>query len=105
MLEDALERTRDMLLRADIHYLRGRALLRSGSVMAGHDILVEGATQVQALDPGKATAMLAEAAWGLLDAGAVDRLSETARRAWDLSVSARATSARCFSAALPTVWR
>ena len=88
LLEDALERTRDMLLRADIHYLRGRALLRSGSVMAGHDILVEGATQVQALDPGKATAMLAEAAWGLLDAGAVDRLSETARRAWDLSVSA-----------------
>ena len=88
LLEDALERTRDVLLRADIHYLRGRALLRSGSVMAGHDILVEGATQVQALDPGKATAMLAEAAWGLLDAGAVDRLSETARRAWDLSVSA-----------------
>ena len=88
LLEDALERTQDMLLRADIHYLRGRALLRSGSVMAGHDILVDGATQVQALDPGKATAMLAEAAWGLLDAGAVDRLSETARQAWDLSVSA-----------------
>jgi DNA-binding CsgD family transcriptional regulator len=88
LLEDALERTQDVLLRADIHYLHGRALLHGGSVMAGHNILVDGATQVQALDPAKATAMLAEAAWGLLYAGAADGMSETARQAWDLSASA-----------------
>jgi DNA-binding CsgD family transcriptional regulator len=96
LLEAALERTHVMLLRAYIELLRGRILLRRGSIMAGHEILVDAAMQVQIQDPAMAAAMLAEAAWGVLDAGAADTLSATARKAWDVAASAQGDERAAF---------
>jgi DNA-binding CsgD family transcriptional regulator len=83
-LEDALALMPEPRLLAELQHLRGQAVIRAGDIMAGHDILVAGASQIEALDPAKAVVMLAEATDACVYAGRADAMLAPARRAREL---------------------
>ena len=83
-LESALSHTTEPGMRAEIQHLRGQALIRAGDVMAGHEILIEGASLIERLDPSKAVVMLAEATDACVYAGRPQEMLAPARRAREL---------------------
>jgi DNA-binding CsgD family transcriptional regulator len=87
----------DLGLRAEIEHLRGQLVVRGGDVMAGHEILLEGARLIEAADPGKAAVMLAEATDACVYAGRADAMLEPARRARDLLPSDAGDRERFFA--------
>ncbi len=87
LLDEALECCADRRLRGDALYLRGRAAAQTGPVMQAHDILVQAASQVEAVDPAKAAMMLAEAADACVYAGQPRQMLAAATRAWELAGS------------------
>ena len=84
VLREALALSPERWLRAEIEHLRGQVTIRCGDVMAGHEILVDGASRVASHDPGKAVVMLAEAAGACVYAGRPKRMLSVSRRAWNL---------------------
>jgi DNA-binding CsgD family transcriptional regulator len=97
LLDQARERTKETLLGAEIEHLRGRAVSRCGSVLSGHDILVEAAMRIQAVDSVGATAMLAEAAIPLCQLGAGEKMLKTAQKAWDIAAGVHDERATFFA--------
>ena len=87
LLDEALEGCADRRLRAAALHLRGRAAAQIGPVMRGHDLLVEAASQIEAIDPARAAVMLAEAADACVYAGQPGQMLAAARRAWVLAGS------------------
>ena len=77
LLEQAATEADDAL-RPELDHLCGHAALRSGRVMAAHDILVAAA----ATDPARAVVMLAEAAEACLYAARPAPMLAAARAAW-----------------------
>jgi class 3 adenylate cyclase/DNA-binding CsgD family transcriptional regulator len=70
--------------RAEILHLRGQALIRVGDITTGRDLLIEGATAIEDVDPGKAVVMLAEATDACSYAGRPREMLVLARRAMEL---------------------
>jgi DNA-binding CsgD family transcriptional regulator len=62
LLEEARAGATEPALRGAVAQLRGRILARRGPVAEAHDVLVEGAEEIAAIDPATAAEMLAEAA-------------------------------------------
>jgi DNA-binding CsgD family transcriptional regulator len=87
LLLEARELASEPGLRADIEHLRGRVAVRLRPGLAGFHILRDAASDVEAIAPGKAALMLAEATEALLYAGQAELMIQTARRAWDLAAS------------------
>jgi DNA-binding CsgD family transcriptional regulator len=87
LLIEARELAREPALRAEIEHLRGRVTVRQGLGLDGFRILCDAAADVEAIDPGQAALLLAEATEALLYIGAVELMVRTARRAWDLAAS------------------
>jgi DNA-binding CsgD family transcriptional regulator len=73
---------------ADAERLRARILIWQGEAALAHARLVAAADAVLALDPARATAMLADASLVLLMAGRTREGLTTARRAWEVSAAA-----------------
>ncbi len=82
LLEEVLEIATDEKLRADAMHLRGHAVMRTGPAMDGHDILVEAASDVGAVDPNRAVIMRAEAADACVYAGQPEMMLHTALQGW-----------------------
>ncbi|MBV8914610.1 MAG: AAA family ATPase [Acetobacteraceae bacterium] len=87
LLDEVLEGCADRRLRADAVHLRGRAAAQIGPVMRGHDLLVEAASQIEAIDPARAVVMLAEAADACVYAWRPGQMLTAAQRAWELAGS------------------
>jgi DNA-binding CsgD family transcriptional regulator len=87
LVDEVLERCADARLRADALHLRGRAAAQTGPVMRGHDVLVEAASLIGAIDPAKAVIMLAEAADACVYAGQPRQMLAAAKRARELAGS------------------
>ncbi len=81
LLEEALTKTREPRVRAAIQHLRGAVEMWSGAPMDAHRLLVEEASTVGDLDPGKAARMLTDAAWACLMGADIRAGLETAERA------------------------
>ena len=82
LLDQTLELSSDDQLRAEALHLRGEVTMRTGSVMEGYDILVEGASHIEAIDPCRAVIMRAEAADACVYAGRPVTMLEAARASW-----------------------
>lgn len=81
LLDDVGPADGDPLLRADVTRLRALLAQMAGDPGAAHDQLVAGAAAVEHLDPGRALAMLTEAAMPCFQAGWLERARTTAERA------------------------
>jgi len=81
LLEEALARTREPRVRAAIQHLRGAVEMWSGAPIDAHRLLVEEASTVGDIDPGKAARMLTDAAWAGLMGADIRGGLETAERA------------------------
>jgi class 3 adenylate cyclase/DNA-binding CsgD family transcriptional regulator len=92
LLEEALVRTREPRARAGIQHLRGAVEMWSGAPLEAHRLLVEEATRVGDLDPGKAARMLTDAAWACLMAADIRAGLETAERAQATAEKASTTT-------------
>ena len=100
LLDQALRRTADPLLRADIQLLRGATVLWGSSAPSmTEQLLAAEAARVAPLDPGRAVRMLAEAsiAWTMM--GDCPRSLESARQACALADRAD-SSVRAMAGAL-----
>ena len=81
LLDEALVMTRDELVAADIHRLRGRAEMLQGAPMSAHALLVVEARRIESSDPERAAEMLVEAAGACLMTWTLDEAERTARLA------------------------
>ncbi len=81
LLGQALEATRDPLLRADVEHLHGALETWRGDPLAAHALLTAGAETLEELDPRKAALMLADASWPCYLGGDIARGVATAGRA------------------------
>lgn len=97
LLERALVTTREPRARAGIQHLRGAVEMWSGAPRDAHELLVEEASRVGELNPGKAARMLTDASWACLMAGDIRTGLETAERAQ--SPAEKASSATQIHAA------
>jgi DNA-binding CsgD family transcriptional regulator len=82
---------------ADVQHLRGHALIRSGKVLAGRDVLTAAAAEIERDDPGKAVVMLSEAAEACFYAGLPDAMLPLARRAGELVAPGAESRERFFA--------
>jgi DNA-binding CsgD family transcriptional regulator len=96
-VEEALALGPEPGLRAEVEHLHGQILIRAGEVMAGHDVLVEGADAVAESDPGRAVVMLAEATDACVYAGRPQAMLAPARRAYELLPSEATERERFFA--------
>jgi class 3 adenylate cyclase/DNA-binding CsgD family transcriptional regulator len=92
LLEGALAATREPRPRAEIQHLRGAVEMWSGAPMDAHRLLVEEASTVADLDPGKAARMLTDAAWACLMGADIRAGLETAARAQSVAERASTTT-------------
>ena len=83
VIGEALEGCADRRLRAELQHLRGHVAMRTGPVMEAHDILAQGAAEIEDSDPVKAVVMRAEAAEACVYAGEPQTMLATARAAWE----------------------
>ncbi len=83
LLSDAFAAARDPRTRADIQLWRSRLLLWLQSPLDAREMLLDEAGRIAVLDPGRATAMLAEAAVVATMTGECGPVLEIARRAVD----------------------
>ncbi|HEY2937542.1 MAG TPA: AAA family ATPase [Gaiellaceae bacterium] len=81
LLDDALARTSNPLIRADIQHLRGSAEMWTGSAEKSQTLLEREAKRVEPLDPGRAARMLGEASIAWTMAGECRKALSTARHA------------------------
>ena len=81
LLDEALVLTRDELVAADIHRLRGRAEMWQGAPMSAHGLLMAEARRVEPSDPERAAQMLVEAAGACLMTWTLAEAERTARMA------------------------
>jgi DNA-binding CsgD family transcriptional regulator len=81
LLEGALVKTREPRARAGIQHLRAAVEMWSGAPMDAHGLLVDEASRIGELDPGKAARMRTDAAWACLMGGDIRAGLETAKRA------------------------
>jgi DNA-binding CsgD family transcriptional regulator len=81
LLDEALAGCSDGRARADIQHLRGRILLRGGSLPDARRLLIEEAEAVVDIDPQKAAFMLAEAAEASVYFGDFSDAAEVSARA------------------------
>lgn len=84
LVEEALDRSGDPLLRADASLLRGQLEIFRGSPLAAHEILVGAAAAVELVDPARAARLMFEAVPPLLLSGRFDQARRTAERALTL---------------------
>jgi DNA-binding CsgD family transcriptional regulator len=92
LLEGALLTTREPHARAGIQHLRGAVEMWSGAPRDAHRLLVEEASRVSGLDPGKAARMLTDAAWACLMGADIRAGLETAERARSAADKASSTT-------------
>lgn len=85
LLAEGLELTEEPLLRADMTHARGRVEMLSGSPQLSRDLLVAGATAVEALNPAKAALMLSDAATTCGMSADGEEAWKLARRAYALA--------------------
>src|SRR5205823_14249368 len=71
LLDDALERSADRRLRAQIQHRRGGIEMWQGSPIAARALLIEEAAAVEEVDPARAARMLTDAAWACFMAAEV----------------------------------
>jgi DNA-binding CsgD family transcriptional regulator len=106
LLDTALERTNDPILRARVQHLRGSIEMWHGSATAAVELLVGEAERVTAVDPGRAAAMLTDAAWAAFIAADLELGLEAAGRACAVAsksgggVEARAKAVRAIALTL-----
>ena len=92
LLEGALATTREPRARARIQHLRGAVEMWVGTPTDAHGLLVEEASKVGELDPGKAARMLTDAAWACLMGTDIRAGLETAERAHAAAEKASSTT-------------
>lgn len=78
----------DPVLRAELEHLLGVADMWGADAAAAHELLLAAADAIEHVDPGRAAAILADAALACQISGDVARTLELARRAHDLAPSA-----------------
>jgi DNA-binding CsgD family transcriptional regulator len=81
---DALGRTDDPLVRADLEQVRARVMTANGAFGAAAELLEAAATAIAYTDPERGALMLVDASLPLVQAGDWDRAAEVTARAWEL---------------------
>jgi ATP/maltotriose-dependent transcriptional regulator MalT len=81
LLNEALRSAHDPVLRAGIHYVRGRVLVFTGNMNAAQRLLAEEARAIQHQDPELATSMLCTAAMSCFMSGNINLAVEMTREA------------------------
>lgn len=81
MLEAAAADCRDPRLRADIQHMRGNVEMWRGPAPFAGRLLADEAEAVEAVDPGRAALMLADAAMARIMTGGIEQAVQTAGRA------------------------
>jgi class 3 adenylate cyclase/DNA-binding CsgD family transcriptional regulator len=92
LLEGALLSTRDPRTRAGIQHLRGAVQMWVGAPKDAHGLLVEEASRLGELDPGKAARMLTDASWACLMGTDIRAGLDTAERAHAAAEKASSTT-------------
>lgn len=103
LLDRALAKAPDAVVRARIQHLRGMIGIWAQAPLRIHELLCTEAATVEALDPGLATAMLATAAQAAVMAGEAEMASETSARALAIATdteNASRASAQAFDLVL-----
>ena len=81
VIDEALGLSEDPLFRADLQHVRGRAEMWRGARAGAHDVLVDEAERIVAVDPRKAAVMLVDAVMIALTRGDIHVALATAKRA------------------------
>jgi DNA-binding CsgD family transcriptional regulator len=97
LLGEARLHTTDVVVRARIDQLRGRALMRRGPVSRGSTLMAEAAERVAARDPELAVVMLAESVLGSFYAGDTPAMAVAASRAGAIVAATGSDRARFFA--------
>src|SRR4051794_3534806 len=98
LLEAARLHVADSVLAARIDQLEGQVALRRGPVIEGSRLLESAAAQVEAVDPGLAVQMLAEAVFGTFYAGETAAGVAAAERASALAAQNGSRTSACLAA-------
>jgi ATP/maltotriose-dependent transcriptional regulator MalT len=88
LLAEALACEPEPVLQAEIRHLQGRGQMLAGSPLEGHATMVQAATLIEGVAPGKAAMVLGEAAYALLGMAEAEIGLVTARRAMELAETA-----------------
>ncbi len=81
---DALVRTEDPLVRADLEHVRARVMTANGAFSAAAELLEAAGNAIADTDPERGALLLADASLPLVQAAEWDRAAEVAARAWRL---------------------
>lgn len=103
LLDEALERTRDPLLRADVQRVRGWTEMWRGAPQAAYELLVAEAARVEHLSPERATMMLIEAGLACSMRGDIARALTTGERACKADASTTTHALAVAALASPLV--